>query len=73
MMLMEDERGDNKAISMFLEKLANIIGDYACFQIESGAEMIQMFESWAHQLSPAQFERYAKPAAIRASPRGACR
>jgi uroporphyrinogen decarboxylase len=25
-----------------------------------------MFESWAHQLSPAQFERYAKPAAVRA-------
>jgi uroporphyrinogen-III decarboxylase len=47
MMLMEDERGENKAISMFLEKLANMIGDYACFQIESGAEMTQMFESWA--------------------------
>lgn len=66
MMLMEDERGDNKAISIFLEKIANMIGDYACFQIESGAEIIQMFESWAHQLSPAQFERYAKPAAVRA-------
>jgi uroporphyrinogen decarboxylase len=65
-MMMEDERGENMAMSMFLEKLANMIGDYACFQIESGAEMIQMFESWAHQLSPAQFERYAKPAAVRA-------
>jgi uroporphyrinogen decarboxylase len=65
-MLMEDARGDNKAISMFLEKLANMIGDYACFQIESGAEMIQVFESWAHQLSPAEFELYAKPAAVRA-------
>jgi uroporphyrinogen decarboxylase len=65
-MLMEDERGDSKAMSLFLEKMANLIGDYACYQIESGAEMIQMFESWAHQLSPRQFELYAKPAAVRA-------
>lgn len=65
-MLMADETGDSKAMSMFLDTIAEMIGDYACFQIESGAEMIQVFESWAHQLSPKHFEDYAKPAAIKA-------
>ena len=43
-----------------------MIGDYACHQIECGAQMIQVFESWAHQLSPKLFEQYAKPAAQKA-------
>jgi hypothetical protein len=48
-----DERGDNnKSISTFLEKVANMIGDYECFRIESG---VQVFAKWAHQLSPAQY------------------
>jgi uroporphyrinogen-III decarboxylase len=37
----------------------------AHFQTESGAEMIQVFESWGHQLSLSEFERYPKPATIR--------
>jgi uroporphyrinogen decarboxylase len=63
---MADEIGDNKAMSQFLDKLANMIGDYGCHQIECGAQVIQMFESWAHQLSPKAFEEFAKPAAQKA-------
>jgi uroporphyrinogen decarboxylase len=62
-LLYQDARGDNKCMSLFLDKLATMIGDYACYQIESGAQVIQIFESWAHQLSPSEFEQYAKPAA----------
>ena len=65
-LLMADETGDNKCLSLFLEKLAEMIGDYACHQIENGAEVIQVFESWAHQLSPHWFSAYAKPAAKKA-------
>jgi uroporphyrinogen decarboxylase len=65
-LLMADERGDNACISLFLDKLADMIGDYACYQIEHGAQVIQVFESWAHQLSPHWFETYAKPAAQKA-------
>lgn len=65
-LLMADETGDNKCMSLFLDKLANMIGDYACHQIESGAQVIQVFESWAHQLSPKHFSAYAKPAAQKA-------
>jgi uroporphyrinogen decarboxylase len=65
-LMMADEIGDNKAMSLFLDKLANMIGDYACHQIECGAQVIQVFESWAHQLSPKYFEQFAKPAAQKA-------
>ena len=65
-MMMADDVGSSKAMSMFLDKIATMIGNYACHQIECGAQMIQVFESWAHQLTPSQFEQFAKPAAQRA-------
>mgnify|MGYP003874459979 CR=1 FL=1 len=65
-MMMADARGDDKAVSKFLDKLANMIGMYGCHQIECGAQVIQVFESWAHQLNPDSFENYAKPAAQKA-------
>mmetsp|Transcript_18960 Transcript_18960/g.39967 ORF Transcript_18960/g.39967 Transcript_18960/m.39967 type:complete len:410 (+) Transcript_18960:175-1404(+) len=65
-MMMADEDGSSKAMSEFLDKLAVMIGNYGCHQIECGAQVIQVFESWAHQMSPSQFERFAKPAAQKA-------
>ena len=62
-LILKDMAGSDRAMSIFLDKLADLIADYACYQIESGAEVIQLFESWAHQLSPQQFRDYAKPAA----------
>jgi len=49
-----------------LGRLADAIGQYACYQIESGAQVIQFFESWAHHLGPSQFATFAKPYADRA-------
>ncbi|CAM9122350.1 unnamed protein product [Chrysoparadoxa australica] len=49
-----------------MAKLAQSIGDYACYQIEQGAQVIQVFESWAHQLTPMQFRAFAKPYAAKA-------
>jgi uroporphyrinogen decarboxylase len=65
-LLMADERDENKCVTLFLDKLADMIGQYACHQIECGAQVIQVFESWAHQLSPDQFTKFAKPAAVKA-------
>ena len=65
-MMMADEAGDSKAMSLFLDKLATMIGNYGIHQIECGAQVIQVFESWAHQLSPTGFEKFAKPAAQKA-------
>lgn len=64
--MMRDDTGEDKTMSMFLDKLAVMIGNYACHQIECGAQVIQLFESWAHQVSPASFEQFAKPAAMKA-------
>ena len=34
---------------------------YMSYQIASGAQIMQLFDSWAHHLSPAQFERFSLP------------
>jgi len=65
-MMMADDTGTDKGMTLFLDKLSTMIGNYACHQIECGAQVIQVFESWAHQLSPSQFEQFAKPASQKA-------
>lgn len=44
-----------------LAKLAEAIGRYACYQIASGAQVIQLFDSWAGQLSPLDYRTFALP------------
>lgn len=44
-----------------LDKLADNIGDYAIFQIENGAQVIQVFDSWAGNLSPDDYDTFAAP------------
>jgi len=44
-----------------LALLADNIGDYACYQIESGAQVIQVFDSWAGHLDDAAYEAFALP------------
>jgi uroporphyrinogen decarboxylase len=65
-LMMANERGDDATMDLFLDKMAVMIGNYACHQIECGAQVIQLFESWAHQLSPKHFSDFAKPAAQKA-------
>lgn len=49
-----------------LERLADAIGEYAIFQVNAGAQVIQFFDSWAHHLTPKQYERWALPYARKA-------
>lgn len=44
-----------------LEFLAAQIGEYANFQVEAGAQCIQLFDSWGGQLTPDDWERWSKP------------
>jgi len=44
-----------------LETLAENIGEYANFQIESGAQIIQVFDSWAGSLAPDDYDIFAMP------------
>lgn len=44
-----------------LQKIADICVEYLAFQVAAGAQMIQVFDSWAGELSPASFKSFALP------------
>jgi uroporphyrinogen decarboxylase len=48
-------------LHQLLDKLANNIAIYACHQIECGAQVVQLFDSWAGQLSPVDYRTFALP------------
>jgi uroporphyrinogen decarboxylase len=44
-----------------LDKLASTVSSYLLFQIESGAQVIQLFDTWAGELNRSDFEEFALP------------
>ena len=44
-----------------LDHFAISIGEYLKFQIKSGAQVVQIFDSWAGQLSPQDYDTFAGP------------
>lgn len=54
-----------QVLHAFLDHLTEGLITYASYQIESGAQVMQLFDSWAHHLSPAQFDEFSKPYAER--------
>ncbi len=45
----------------FLGKLADAIATYVCYQVDCGAQVVQMFDSWAGNLSPQDYRTFALP------------
>lgn len=44
-----------------LEKLAKNIASYVNYQIDNGAQVVQLFDSWAGNLSPSDYDSLAAP------------
>ena len=44
-----------------LKKMAEICVEYLALQVAAGAQIVQVFDSWAGELSPANFEEFALP------------
>jgi len=50
--------GDSGAWQLLMEKLVTVLADFAAQQVEAGADVIQVFDSWAGALSPSDYRDY---------------
>jgi uroporphyrinogen decarboxylase len=46
---------------LLMQKLAQLVGDYALAQLAAGADAIQLFDSWAGALAPNDYAEYVLP------------
>ena len=44
-----------------LQKIAELCVDYLALQVKAGAQLIQVFDSWAGELSPSTFKKFSEP------------
>jgi uroporphyrinogen decarboxylase len=49
---------DPARFSLIIARIEAVTFDYLVGQVEAGAEVLQLFDSWAGSLSPAQFEQW---------------
>lgn len=52
---------DPAVLKSLLEHVASAVAEYACYQIEAGAQAVQIFDSWGGQLPPGDWERFSGP------------
>jgi uroporphyrinogen decarboxylase len=57
---------DPATLRRLLDLLADVASDVLSFQIASGARAVQLFDTWAGELSPADYREWALPATARA-------
>ncbi|HZU20874.1 MAG TPA: uroporphyrinogen decarboxylase [Gaiellaceae bacterium] len=53
--------GEPDVWSALLDVLAECFGDYLRAQVRAGADVVQLFDSWAGVLSPRDYEMFAAP------------
>lgn len=56
---------DPKTLERLLDLLADAVADTLSFQIASGAQAVQLFDTWAGELSLEDYRRWALPATMR--------
>lgn len=52
---------DPALLERLLARLSPAMADYLALQIQSGAQAVQIFDSWAGLLGPAEYRRFALP------------
>lgn len=57
---------DPRTLRRLLNLLADVVGEVLSFQIESGARAVQLFDTWAGELTERDYREWALPAAARA-------
>ena len=57
---------DPAAWHALMMKLSEVVGAYLLAQAQAGAQALQLFDSWAGQLSPDDYQQYALPYTQRA-------
>src|SRR5204862_7143456 len=50
-----------RVLHALMEKLASTVSSYLLFQIESGAQVVQLFDTWAGELNRSDYEEFALP------------
>jgi uroporphyrinogen decarboxylase len=50
-----------RILHALLDKLSDTISSYLSYQIESGAQVIQLFDTWAGELNRSDYEEFALP------------
>ena len=58
-----------EAAHELLDRIATAVGDFLVAQVEAGAQAVQLFDSWAGALAPADFRAFALPYAAKAARR----
>ncbi len=57
---------DGATLRRLLDLLADVVGDVLSYQIASGAQVVQVFDTWAGELDAEDYRAWALPAAARA-------
>lgn len=50
-----------EASKKLLQKIAELCVEYLALQVQAGAQLVQVFDSWAGELSPATFKDFSEP------------
>lgn len=64
-MMYSSSETERSILKNMLSACAELAGKYAVHQLNCGAQAVQVFDSWAHHLTPEQYREYALPAAKR--------
>ncbi|RYP58162.1 hypothetical protein DL769_009071 [Monosporascus sp. CRB-8-3] len=50
-----------EASKAMLRKIAEVCVEYLALQVKAGAQLVQVFDSWAGELSPSTFKKFSEP------------